>query len=201
MLRAVLVDLFGTLVADDGEAVAAACARVPGADPDRLRAAWDQRLWDLAEPVHGDSFRRLDDLTAQALIDVLVAGGRTPDEAAGIAGPLCAGLRERWRTAPLFPDARRFLDAVFGLGLRVCLVSDADRDDVDALLALHGLALDAVVTSEDARAYKPRPEPFELALATLGCTADEVVHVGDSAACDVAGARALGIVTVHLRRP
>lgn len=47
------------------------------------------------------------------------------------------------------------------------------------------------MTSEDARAYKPRPEPFRLALDRLGLCPGDVLHVGDSPASDVAGAQAL----------
>jgi len=56
------------------------------------------------------------------------------------------------------------------------------------------------VTSEDARAYKPRPEPFRLALRGLGLAAAEVLHVGDSPAADIAGAGELGIRTAFVRR-
>ncbi|AGZ42594.1 HAD family hydrolase [Actinoplanes friuliensis] len=56
------------------------------------------------------------------------------------------------------------------------------------------------VYSEDARAYKPRPEPFLLALAQLGLTTADVVHVGDSPAADITGASALGIDTAFVRR-
>lgn len=61
--------------------------------------------------------------------------------------------------------ARPFLEQV---GVPVCLVSGADRADVRAVLDRHGLRVDAVVTSEDVRAYKPRPEPFLAGPAALG---------------------------------
>ncbi|MFN8073995.1 MAG: HAD family hydrolase [Kineosporiaceae bacterium] len=202
--RAVLVDLYGTLVHDDGEPLAAACCHLaararhldPALDPAALREAWDARLWELAEPAHGAGFRGLFELTAAALGDVLAERGL----GALPAGEALQGLRLAWRRPPAFPDAHAFLDAVRAAGLPVCLVSDADRADVEAVLGLHGLVLDAVVTSEDARAYKPRPEPFARGLAALGVAAGEAVHVGDSLACDVEGARAMGISAVHLQR-
>lgn len=57
-----------------------------------------------------------------------------------------------------------------------------------------------VVTSEDARAYKPRPEPFQLALDWLGLASDQVLHIGDSLTCDVAGANSLSISVARLNR-
>jgi beta-phosphoglucomutase-like phosphatase (HAD superfamily) len=41
----------------------------------------------------------------------------------------------------------------------------------------HDLTIDLLVTSEDARAYKPRPEPFHLALDLLGLAPARVLHV------------------------
>lgn len=82
----------------------------------------------------------------------------------------------------------------------MCLVSDVDQDDLTAVLRWHGIAVTAAVTSEEARAYKPRPEPFQLALARLGLGPGDVIHIGNSASSDVAGAAALGIDTAFLDR-
>lgn len=57
-----------------------------------------------------------------------------------------------------------------------------------------------VFTSEDARAYKPRREIFEMALATTGLKVNEVIHIGDSLSSDVMGAGSLGIKAVWLNR-
>jgi 2-haloacid dehalogenase/putative hydrolase of the HAD superfamily len=84
----------------------------------------------------------------------------------------------------------------------VCLVSDIDRADLVVALAHHGLAdrFTAIVTSEDARAYKPRPEPFTTALDALGLAPHEVAHVGDSLTRDVGGAASLGIPAIWVNR-
>ncbi len=50
-----------------------------------------------------------------------------------------------------------------------------------------------LVTSEDARSYKPHREIFEMALARTGWRRDRVIHVGDSLHSDVGGAMAAGI--------
>jgi FMN phosphatase YigB (HAD superfamily) len=50
-----------------------------------------------------------------------------------------------------------------------------------------------VVSSEQARAYKPHPRPFRMALHRLGLEPDEAVHVGDDPGEDRAGARAAGL--------
>jgi 2-haloacid dehalogenase len=74
--------------------------------------------------------------------------------------------------------------------------------DLEAALDHHGLTdrLRHVVTSEDARAYKPRPQMFLAALDLFRLASHEVVHVADSATSDVAGASRLGIPAVWVNR-
>jgi 2-haloacid dehalogenase/putative hydrolase of the HAD superfamily len=186
--EAVLLDVYGTLVRDDGawEAeVAALIAGRAGIDPADVEAEWTAQLWAMADAAHGDAFRTLADLSTASLAAT-----------AAHFGVSLGTVRLPSGRPPLYPDSTPFLAA---LDLPVCLVSDADRDSLDAVLAHHGIRVTAVVTSEDARAYKPRPEPFRLALQQLGLTAADVLHVGDSPVADVAGAAALGIATALVR--
>lgn len=195
MYRAVLLDVYGTLVHDDDALVAAICARVAdaaGTAADVVAADWDARLWAAAEPAHGAAFRTLAALTVESLAGTLRALGVPLD-----AGDLCREQLAWWRRPPLHDDALPFLREI---GLPVCLVSDVDEDVLRSVLAHHGITVDAVVTSEGARAYKPRPEPFRLALDRLGLGPGDVVHVGDSPVSDVGGAGALGIDTAYLDR-
>ncbi|HTF12159.1 MAG TPA: HAD family hydrolase [Asanoa sp.] len=191
MYRAVLLDVYGTLVRDDGarEAEAASLvAGLAGVDPEVVAGEWSARLWAMADDAHGADFRPLADLNLRSLNETATHFGVRVD------------ARELFRQQPhppLFPDSLPFLAA---LDVPVCLVSDADRDSLAAVLNHHGITVDGVVTSEDARAYKPRPEPFLLALRRLGLAASHVIHVGDSPECDVAGAGALGIHTAFVRR-
>jgi 2-haloacid dehalogenase/putative hydrolase of the HAD superfamily len=102
-----------------------------------------------------------------------------------------------WQRPPLLPDAMDFLAT---LNRPVCIVSNIDRQDLETALAHHDIRVDLSVTSEDVRAYKPRPEPFQLALDLLGLDRDDVLHVGDSLSGDVTGANALGIPVAWVNR-
>jgi 2-haloacid dehalogenase/putative hydrolase of the HAD superfamily len=64
----------------------------------------------------------------------------------------------------------------------------------------HGICADGVITSEDVRSYKPRPELFQEALRRYNMLPDEVIHIGDSIVSDVYGAQEAGIDAVWLNR-
>lgn len=100
-----------------------------------------------------------------------------------------------------FPDARAALSGARARGLRVVVVSNWDVSLLE-VLELVGLAplLDGVVTSAAIGAAKPGAAIFRHGLALAGVAADRAIHVGDSLAEDVAGARACGIAAVLLRR-
>jgi 2-haloacid dehalogenase/putative hydrolase of the HAD superfamily len=192
---AVLLDVYGTMVRDDDDFMRSICftvAGLAGVEPDLVHADWNERLYAMADVAYGDGFRLLSDLNAGSLAETLDHFGVTAD-----AEALCVAQVRSWRTPPMFDDAAQFLTSV---AVPVCLVSDADRAVLDAVLRSHGITVDAVVTSEDARAYKPRAEPFLMALDRLGVGPADVVHIGDSPSTDVAGAAALGIDSVLLNR-
>jgi len=194
VIKGLLLDCYGTVVEEDDEVVAAICARAaataPGpVSPARVGEAWWRAFVaaSLAAP-----FRRQREIAEASLAAALASTGCTADAAA-----LCADQFGHWRTAPLRPGVRAFLD---GVDLPICIVSDIDRDDLEALLGHHGLSFAAVVTSEDVGAYKPSPRMFRRGLAALGLRAEEVLHVGDSLTRDVAGARSAGIAPVWVNR-
>jgi putative hydrolase of the HAD superfamily len=99
------------------------------------------------------------------------------------------------------PDARPCLTRMREAGARVIVVSNWDVSLPDVLERV-GLAslVDGVVTSAGAGARKPDPVIFQRALAVADATPARCLHVGDSPAEDVAGARAAGIEPVLLDR-
>jgi putative hydrolase of the HAD superfamily len=101
-----------------------------------------------------------------------------------------------------YPDAPPALDALRRAGSRVVVLSNWDVSLHDALAAcgLDG-RVDGVVCSAEIGFAKPAPEIFRAALALAGVAAQEAVHVGDSYAEDVLGARAAGIEPLLLVRP
>lgn len=101
----------------------------------------------------------------------------------------------------VYDDSRAALRAARRRGLRVIVLSNWDAS-LPQVLERVGLAdtIDGVLSSAAAGAAKPAPAIFEAALALADVGAGEAVHVGDSLALDVDGARAAGIAAVWLNR-
>ena len=70
-----------------------------------------------------------------------------------------------------------------------------------AALGLAALVDDVIYAEEHAAGGKPSPVPFRAAVRGLDLDASDCVCVGDDAARDVRGARALGVATIRLARP
>lgn len=96
-----------------------------------------------------------------------------------------------------FEESKKFFEIS---PLPIYIVSNIDANDVLRAIEFHQLSPSGIFTSEDAKAYKPRKELFELALNTTGLHADEVIHIGDSLSSDVKGASSVGIKAIWLNR-
>ncbi|MNP53866.1 Pyrimidine 5'-nucleotidase YjjG [compost metagenome] len=64
----------------------------------------------------------------------------------------------------------------------------------------HHMNITDILTSEDVKSYKPRPELFKEALKRSNLNANEVIHIGDSVLSDIGGAQKLGISAIWLNR-
>lgn len=135
--------------------------------------------------------------------------GRTLDRAAGrplpeeLVGDCFEALFAHYESPAawrVFPEVGDVLDQARHEGFRVAVVSNFDRR-LHRILDGWGLDFEFVLTSADARCRKPDPSIFRQALERLDMRPDEVLHVGDSASADGAGARAAGIEPYLLDRP
>ncbi len=124
-----------------------------------------------------------------------------PPSARGLELEVLLGLLLDALHFSAFPDAAGALRWARQLPARVVVVSNWDVS-LEEVLARLGLAelLDDVVTSARAGARKPSPAIFARALELAHAAPERAVHVGDSLAEDVAGARAAGIEPILVRR-
>lgn len=134
---------------------------------------------------------RLKELRARAAEALRIA---LPPAAAGLPlAPLTEALLAALHFRP-FAEVPDVLRAARDRGVRLVVVSNWDVSLHD-VLAETGLAslLDGVLTSAELGSAKPDAEIFARGLALAGVDAGEALHIGDSVAHDVAGARAAGI--------
>lgn len=195
-VRAITFDCYGTLV--DWETgivgyVAPLLERAARAGkvvrpPEWLRA-WEPIQFAMLSPwrpyaeILADSFA----LTMRALELESFADG----------GPGLARSLAEW---PLFPDTSSSLRRL-ARRRRLGIVSNIDRALLAETLGRLMAPLSMAATAEEARAYKPDPAPFHLALERLGLSPSEVLHVAFGWKYDLGPARALGMRTCFVARP
>ena len=99
----------------------------------------------------------------------------------------------------LYPDALPCLNALAAEGWRV-VVGGNQPAAFQRLVEQLALPVDLVTSSGELGADKPDPEFYRRVAARVGVAPGQCVHVGDRVDNDVVGARAAGMVAVHLRR-
>lgn len=109
-----------------------------------------------------------------------------------------------WRTflsnAHLFDGVKDFLDDLRIAGIPTAVVTDLTSQIQFRKIVYFELDryFDHIVTSEEAGFDKPHAAPFEIAVAKLQPAGTCLWMIGDSAHCDVAGARtAISAVTIQ----
>ncbi|MCK4341733.1 MAG: HAD family hydrolase [Phycisphaerae bacterium] len=196
-LDGVFMDMYGTITTGDRAAVEATCREIVKDTGVKLSAhelsiTWGERFFHAMDFHNNDGFLNLFDLEAQTLIETMAALGVEIDPA-----PYVSRLSAYWQNPPLQPEVKEFLSA---FRPPICIVSNADRADVEAALALHDIRVAGLVTSEDARSYKPDRTIFEDALRLTSWRRERVLHVGDSLHSDVGGALLAGLRSVWINR-
>jgi len=100
---------------------------------------------------------------------------------------------------PVFNDAKPTLERL-AKKYRLCIISNVDNDIIGRTRDRIGIRFDAIVTAQDARAYKPDVRPFQIALQRLGVKPAEVLHVSSGFRYDMPPAHQLGLRTAWINR-
>jgi len=110
-------------------------------------------------------------------------------------------VAEEWTCVAPVGGARKLLDAAAGQGIRCAIVTSSKADLVSAWLRANDLAdsCELIISGDDVELGKPSPEPYRLALDSLGVSTDEALAIEDSVS-GVLSAIAAGIPTLRLTR-
>jgi 2-haloacid dehalogenase len=191
--RAYVFDAYGTLF--DVHAAIARHRADAGPDADRFSEIWRTKqleyTWTLTLAGRYVDFWTL---TERALN---YAFARVPS----VDRTLHQRLLEAYLKLDAFPDARPALSGLKERGVRLAILSNGTSRMLEAAVEAAGLAafLDAVLSVDTVRLYKPRPEVYRLVTAATGAKSDEVVFVSSNR-WDIMGAASFGFRPVWVNR-
>ena len=192
-IRAFVFDAYGTLF--DVHAAIARHRSAAGPDADRFSELWRLKqleyAWMLSAAGHYVDFWTL---TERALDH---AFARFPS----VDRRLRASLLDAYFQLDAFPDARVALGALRAKGVRTAILSNGSPKMLDGAVAAAriGAELDAVLSVDSMRIYKPRREVYALVIDAFAIAPTEVAFVSSNR-WDVMGATAFGMRCIWVNR-
>lgn len=206
-IRALLFDLDDTLLEthySHQEAMCLACERAAAQHPnwtvERLEEVFVATYRELEARIErGElSFPSQVPFRIRSWEDTLRRCGLSPDLGEELAHLYLEERRKRYRLYDDVPSALDALSAEYRLVLVTNGLSDLQREKV----AKVGLErwFDRIVVSEEVQSWKPDSRIFRHALELAGVGSEEAVMIGDNLERDIAGAQAVGMCSVWVRR-
>jgi 2-haloacid dehalogenase len=191
MSRAFVFDAYGTLF--DVHAAIGRHRAAVGPDADRFSDMWRSKqleyTWTLTLAGRYDDFWTL---TERAL-DFAFARFSSADKA------LKPKLLEAYLALDAFPDARTVLHDLKARGDATAILSNGSPKMLAAAVAAAKIDLDAVLSVDRVRIYKPRPEAYALVTDHFRLAPAQVVFVSSNR-WDVMGAATFGFRTAWINR-
>jgi 2-haloacid dehalogenase len=184
-------DCYGTLV-DWNAGILTGIERVFGArHEDDLLARYHEIEPEIQRASPGASYREVLTISLERLAEET---GLTLPEGEGSA--LARSLPD-W---PVFADVRPALLEAREHGWHLAILSNTDRDLLDASMAAIGVPFDLSVVAGEIGSYKPATRHWEIFIEQSGADPVGHVHVAQSLYHDIAPASELGIPTVWINR-
>jgi 2-haloacid dehalogenase len=190
-IRAFVFDAYGTLF--DVHAAIARHRDAAGPEADRFSEIWRTKqleyAWMLSAAGHYVDFWTL---TERAL-DHAFARCPTVDRA------LRARLLDAYIKLDAFPDARAALGALRATGMKTAILSNGNPRMLEAAVTAAGIDLDAVLSVDAIRIYKPQPPVYAMVTDRFKVAPADVAFVSSNR-WDVMGATAFGFRCVWVNR-
>lgn len=196
-IKALLVDFYGTLVRENDGLIRDLTRRVCDTSPlvvspGDVAHFWWETMNSMFRECSGDRWRSLEDLEQAALLEVSARFESHLDIHEALDE-----IVDSWLRPDVFSDTRTFMSR---LPLPICIVANGDSEPMDNAIAYSQLEVQAVVTSEDARSYKPDTEIFLHALKGMNISPGEALYIGDSIFYDMQPAQKAGMYTAWINR-
>jgi 2-haloacid dehalogenase len=190
MQRWASFDCYGTLI-DWHAGIRAQLARLwPHADAEALLRRYHE-IEPRVQAGRGIPYR---DVMAETLAGLGAAEDLTVP--AGEQDALASSLPS-W---PVFPEVPRALGELRARGWRLAILSNTDRDLLDASLAAIGVPVDLTVVASEIGSYKPSHGHWTVFLERSAAPRDGHGHVAASLFHDIAPAAELGLTAVWIDR-
>ena len=158
---------------------------------DALLARFHELEPEIQASSPGSSYREVLTVALERLADE--AGLTLPEgEASALARSLPA-----W---PVFDDVRPALGEARGRGWRLAILSNTDRDLIDASVGAIGVPFGAAIVAGDIGSYKPARRHWEVFREHTRSDPVNHVHVAQSLYHDIGTATELGIPTIWINR-
>lgn len=191
-IKAVVFDAYGTLY--DIQSVASVTEEAFPGHGNAITQIW--RMKQLEYTWLRSLMERYEDfsvVTRESLIYALNVLGLTYDT------DVLARIMDKYVHLDLYDDAR---DALLALkGRKLAILSNGSRDMLGALVRNSGLdrILDATISVDALKIFKPSPKTYALVETTIGVKPDNVMFVSSNP-FDVCGARAFGFNVAWIER-
>ncbi len=184
-------DCYGTLVDWNG-GIATELERLFGVEHrDRLLERYHELERDIQAETPEGSYRGVLTLGLERLSRE--EGIALPD---GEADALARSLPD-WQ---VFGDVRPGLDRARNRGWKLAILSNTDRDLVEASMSSIGVPFELAVVAGEIGSYKPAHRHWEVFREATGADPDRHVHVAQSLYHDIAPASELGLPSIWINR-
>jgi 2-haloacid dehalogenase len=177
-------DCYGTLIDWDG-GLRRELARVFGEE--RADAQLD-RYHDVEPALQADGGRTYREVLSEAMAELDAPEGE--EDALARALPY-------WTP---FPETRRTLTELRDRGWKLAILSNTDRDFIEASMQRIGVPFELAVVASEIGSYKPAHRHWLAFFEQTGAGREQHVHVAQSHFHDIAPATELGLRTVWINR-
>ena len=190
MFKALVFDAYGTLF--DVHSVARRCEALWPGRGAALSAAWRARQLEYTwlRSLMG-RYAPFSQVTRDALAWACESLGLpfTDDK--------LAALLEEYSRLLLFPEVKDAFGKI--KGVKRAILSNGSPDMLDPLVAQSGLELDAVLSVDDVKTFKPDPRVYQLAVKKLGVQKEQIGFVSSNC-WDALGAKSFGFQVFWVNR-